>query len=228
VRKEAIGLLILLLIAMFLAGCGLTPPTREEALREIAPQLAPGQAAAVESTSVVKAAAIEATAIINAAGAEATAIANAGQTEIDAAAIEATAISNAAATVSANSAAETIAAPEAPTPTPAPEAPVPDAAAGEALFKQQTIGANPGCNTCHSLEPDQVIVGPSLAGIAPDAAGDAEAAGLSVEEMLTEMIVDPNAEVVQGFQPNIMPQDWGTALSDTQLSDIIAYLLTLQ
>ncbi len=201
-KKETTGALILLLIAVFLSGCGLTPPTRDEALQELAPQLAQGQAAAVESTAVVKAAAIEATAIINAAAVEATAIANAGQTEIDAAAPE--------------------------VPTPAPEAPVPDAAAGEALFRQQTIGANPGCNTCHSLEPDKVIVGPSLAGIAPNAAGDAESAGISVEEMLTEMIVDPNAEVVQGFQPDIMPQDWGAELSATQLSDIIAYLMTLQ
>ena len=43
-----------------------------------------------------------------------------------------------------------------------------DAANGERLFSQATIGANnaPGCITCHSLEPDVVIVGPSQAGLA--------------------------------------------------------------
>ena len=41
-----------------------------------------------------------------------------------------------------------------------------DAARGEDLFNQTVIGAQPGCITCHSLEPDQVLVGPSMAGIA--------------------------------------------------------------
>ena len=38
---------------------------------------------------------------------------------------------------------------------------------GEALFTAAVIGANnaPGCITCHSLEPDVVIVGPSQAGL---------------------------------------------------------------
>jgi len=101
-------------------------------------------------------------------------------------------------------------------------------AAGKALFMQQTIGTNPGCASCHSLEPDKVIVGPSLAAIAPDAAGEAKDAGISTEEMLRQMITDPNAEIAGGFQPNIMPQDWGTQLTETQLNNIIAFLMTLK
>ncbi len=101
-------------------------------------------------------------------------------------------------------------------------------AAGKALFMQKTIGTDPGCITCHSLEPDKVIVGPSLAGIASDAAGDAKDAGISTEEMLRQMIVDPNAEIAGGFNPNIMPQDWGTQLSEAQLNNIIAFLMTLK
>lgn len=44
--------------------------------------------------------------------------------------------------------------------------PVGDPAAGEALFNQRTIDSAPGCITCHSPQPGEVIVGPSQAGIA--------------------------------------------------------------
>ena len=41
-----------------------------------------------------------------------------------------------------------------------------DSQSGDTLFHQSVIGTQPGCTTCHSLEPDVVIVGPSLAGVA--------------------------------------------------------------
>ncbi|UCC53659.1 MAG: hypothetical protein JSV68_06725, partial [Anaerolineaceae bacterium] len=42
-----------------------------------------------------------------------------------------------------------------------------DAANGEKLYNQVTIGSAsaPGCVTCHSMEPDVVLVGPSHAGL---------------------------------------------------------------
>lgn len=103
-----------------------------------------------------------------------------------------------------------------------------DVAAGKAIFESTTIGSDPGCFTCHSLEADKVIVGPSLAGIATDAAGDAADEGISTEEMLKEMITDPNAEVVEGFPADTMPQDFGTQLSQQDLDNLIAYLMTLK
>ncbi|HID34674.1 MAG TPA: c-type cytochrome, partial [Anaerolineae bacterium] len=42
----------------------------------------------------------------------------------------------------------------------------PNAAAGKALFEQTTLEGNPGCVTCHSIEPGKTVVGPSMAGIA--------------------------------------------------------------
>jgi len=100
-------------------------------------------------------------------------------------------------------------------------------AAGQAIFESTTIGTSPGCVTCHSVEPGKVIVGPSLAGIAPDAAGDAEEEGISTEEMLKVMITDPEAEVVEGFPANTMPKDFATQLSEQELDQLIAYLMTL-
>ena len=97
---------------------------------------------------------------------------------------------------------------------------------GETLFKQATIGNQPGCSTCHSLEAGVTIVGPSLAGIGSQA-GEL-VSGLSAEEFLRQSILEPNAYVTEGFAANIMPTTWGDALSQEQLDDLVAFLLTLK
>lgn len=113
--------------------------------------------------------------------------------------------------------------------TPAEEpAPVGDAANGEALFAQPTIGANnaPGCITCHSLEPDVVIVGPSQAGLATRA--ETRVAGQSAEEYIRNSITEPNAYVVEGFAEGVMYQNYATDLTAEEINDLIAYTLTLK
>ncbi|MEJ2210449.1 MAG: c-type cytochrome [Anaerolineae bacterium] len=97
-----------------------------------------------------------------------------------------------------------------------------DAQAGEQIFNG---GASPPCSSCHSLQPGQTLVGPSLAGIA-DLAGQL-VPGESAEQYLHESIVDPNAYVVEGFQPGVMPSNYGTQLSEQQINDLVAYLMTL-
>lgn len=100
-----------------------------------------------------------------------------------------------------------------------------DAANGEELFKQQTLESQAGCITCHSLEPDQVIVGPSMAGIA-NRAGD-RVSDLSAEEYLRQSIMETNAYVVEGFPEGVMPAAFADVLSDQQVDDLVAYMLTL-
>ena len=101
-----------------------------------------------------------------------------------------------------------------------------DSARGEELFNQTTIGSLPGCVTCHSLTPDKVLVGPSLAGVASRAGS--RVSGESAEEYLHQSIVNANAFVVDGFSEGVMPAGFGDELSDQQLSDLVAYLLTLK
>ncbi len=97
-----------------------------------------------------------------------------------------------------------------------------DATAGETVYSQV---ASPACNTCHSLEPDTTLVGPSLANIGSEAGNRVE--GLSAEEYLRQSIVEPDTHIVEGFTPGIMPNTYGTQLSEEQINDLVAYLLTL-
>ncbi|MCB0199980.1 MAG: cytochrome c [Caldilineae bacterium] len=114
-------------------------------------------------------------------------------------------------------------------------APSGDAAAGKALFEQQLINGNAGCVTCHSLEAGKVLVGPSLAGIASRAGSTVE--GEDAQQYLHQSIVDPNAHLATGCNAadpsaacatGLMPQDWAQKLSEDEINNLIAYLMTLK
>jgi cytochrome c2 len=98
-----------------------------------------------------------------------------------------------------------------------------NAAEGKTIFTQV---ASPPCNSCHSVEPGVTMVGPSLATIG--SAAGSMVSGMSAEEYIHQSIVDPNAFIAQGFSANIMPANYGTQLTDQQLNDLIAYLMTLK
>ena len=95
-------------------------------------------------------------------------------------------------------------------------------------FAQATIGANnaPGCITCHSLEPDVVIVGPSQAGLATRA--ETRVPGMSAADYIRQSIVEPNAHIVEGFAEGLMYQNYATDLTEDQINDLVAYTLTLE
>ena len=108
-----------------------------------------------------------------------------------------------------------------------------NAANGDKLFHQAKIGALPGCATCHSTEPGKVITGPSLAGIATDAAQTPseegyEGAAKDAAGFLRESILNPDVDVPEEFQSGVMPQTYRSELTDQQLNDLVAYLLTLK
>lgn len=106
--------------------------------------------------------------------------------------------------------------------------PVGDAANGEALFAQPLIGANnaPGCITCHSLQPDVVIVGPSQAGLATRA--ETRVPGQTAEQYIRNSILHPDDFVVENFAPGLMYQNYSTDLTTEEVDDLVAYGLTLK
>ena len=72
-----------------------------------------------------------------------------------------------------------------PRPTPTPD---PLVVLGRQVF-------NSHCATCHALEPDTVIIGPSLAGVATRA--ETRVPGLSADEYIQMYILRPGDYVVE-------------------------------
>ncbi len=100
-----------------------------------------------------------------------------------------------------------------------------DPAAGKKLYYETSLGTNAGCRICHSLEPSQTLVGPSFAGLAERAAG--RIPGMSAEEYIRQSILEPDAYVVEGFPKGQMIPNLGEILTDQQISDLIAFIMSL-
>ena len=97
-----------------------------------------------------------------------------------------------------------------------------NAQTGETVY---TEVASPTCISCHCLQTGETIVGPSLSGMALVASQ--RVPGQSADAYLRESIVDPDAHLVEGFAAGLMPSTYGTQLSDEQIADLVAYLMTL-
>lgn len=110
---------------------------------------------------------------------------------------------------------------ELPTPTPRPEELADPVARGRQVFLDM------GCTGCHTIEGVSTgTVGPNLTHIGEVAGTRVQ--GQVAEDYIRQSILDPNSHMVEGFQPNIMPQNFGERLSQDQLSDLVAFLLAQQ
>ncbi|MBO9362729.1 MAG: cytochrome c [Thermoflexus sp.] len=113
---------------------------------------------------------------------------------------------------------------------------------GQALWNQevkQASGVAASCKACHGLRPGEVMVGPSMAGMAtlaaeriraPDYKGQAK----TPEEYIRESIQQPNAYIVEPEKyaaapgVSLMPATLVNQMSAQDLADLIAFLLTLK
>ncbi len=80
-----------------------------------------------------------------------------------------------------------------------------------------------GCVGCHSLDPNQMMSGPTWYHMGDTAAG--RVPGESPAFYIHHSIVAPNDYLVPGYQGGIMPADFGQRMSTQELADIVAYLL---
>jgi mono/diheme cytochrome c family protein len=92
------------------------------------------------------------------------------------------------------------------------EQPPGSSAAGRAVF------TSAGCGACHTFAPAGTSgsVGPDLD----------EALQGKDAEFIRQSIVDPNAEITQGYSAGVMPQNFGQELSPQQLDDLVAFLMS--
>lgn len=79
------------------------------------------------------------------------------------------------------------------------------------------VFVNNGCGGCHTFAAAETggVTGPNLDEVLP---GETQA-------HVEEMIVDPNAEIVKGYPPNVMPQNYEQLLSSKEIEDLVEYLL---
>jgi cytochrome c oxidase subunit II len=82
--------------------------------------------------------------------------------------------------------------------------------------------ASAGCGGCHTFKKagSDGQVGPPL----DDLTAAAQQAGESVSDYVRQSIVDPNAVVVSGYQPGVMPQTFKDSLTRDQLDALVAYV----
>lgn len=105
-----------------------------------------------------------------------------------------------------------------------------NAEAGRQLFLGETLPPDstlPTCISCHPVnagEPGDI--GTNLSNIGNRAATTVP--GQAAEDYLRTAILDPDAYLAGGFQEGIHYRDYREALTDQQVNDLIAYLLTLK
>lgn len=71
-----------------------------------------------------------------------------------------------------------------------------------------------GCIGCHVINNQGGGVGPELTYVFTEQG----------EDYIRESILNPNVVIAEGYQPNIMPQNFGERLTEMDLDDLLAYL----
>jgi mono/diheme cytochrome c family protein len=108
----------------------------------------------------------------------------------------------------------------APEPSPSPEPPPPATTTTEQPSGSPEAGKTvfqvSGCGGCHTFAPAATTgtTGPDL---------DEVLAGKDAE-FVRQSIVEPNAEIAQGYSPGVMPQTYEEQLSPKQIDDLVAFL----
>lgn len=92
-----------------------------------------------------------------------------------------------------------------------------EATTEEAATEDSRLFILNGCSNCHTLADagSGTHTGPNL----DDALRGKDA------DFVRESIVNPDAEIAEGFQGGVMPRDYGERLSDEQLAALVEYLL---
>ena len=85
-----------------------------------------------------------------------------------------------------------------------------------------------GCLACHTIDGTPKI-GPTWLGLFDSQVALADGSTVTAdEEYLHNSIINPNAQIVQGFVPGVMPQNFGVLLSQEQIDQLIAFIMSLQ
>jgi cytochrome c oxidase subunit 2 len=85
-----------------------------------------------------------------------------------------------------------------------------------------------GCLACHSVDGNR-LVGPTWKGLAGSQVTLADGTTIPADDAyIITSIKEPNAQVVSGYPPNVMPSTYATSLSDDEINDIVAFIKSLK
>jgi len=87
-----------------------------------------------------------------------------------------------------------------------------------ALASAEEVLAEFSCGACHKVGEDEGDIGPDLTKIG----------GLRDAAFLRRAILDPNAEITKGYDPDTMPDDYGEQLYAKELEMLVDYLSALK
>jgi mono/diheme cytochrome c family protein len=91
------------------------------------------------------------------------------------------------------------------------------------LVRGAAVYTQSGCGGCHVLgDLSSGVVGPQLTKIGE--VGTIRIDGYTAEEYILESILDPNAYIVEGYDPDIMPKTFGETITSTALDDLVLFL----
>ena len=91
-----------------------------------------------------------------------------------------------------------------------------DVERGKKIFNTHPIA---NCARCHAVKGEGGPVGPALDTIATR----------KQEDYILESLVDPGATIAEGFQGQVSPMPpMGVLLTQQELADVMAYLMTLK
>ena len=74
------------------------------------------------------------------------------------------------------------------------------------------------CVACHKVNGTGGILGPDLTSIG----------AINTQEYLRESIVDPNKVIVKGYEKNFMPRFFRNHLSDADIDNLVAFVMSLK
>ncbi len=77
------------------------------------------------------------------------------------------------------------------------------------------------CHTFKAIPGANGKVGPDL----DDLSAAAKRAGVPLEQFIHDSIVDPNKYIAPGYQPGVMPPNFGTTIPADKLDQLVHYLL---
>jgi cytochrome c oxidase subunit 2 len=99
-------------------------------------------------------------------------------------------------------------------------------AAGDPANGKVIFTGSAGCGGCHALAAAGTSgsVGPAL----DDLSGSAQKAGQPLDAFIKTSIVDPSAFVAEGYPDGVMPTNFSSTLSASDIDDLVAFISASQ